>query len=87
MSTSKLEAKQRIEKALGDIERAQNHLLNACESLSRINGACDEWERIGKVYDTVKASWYVVRNLSFNDSLDLDSDAKRTFEARKSGAR
>ena len=50
-------ADERILSALKRIERAQVELDQACSDLSPVLGWATEWERGGKVSDTVKALW------------------------------
>lgn len=83
LSPTQYEALRRARAALERIAEAQARILDACEYLCRIDGLCPEWEIVGQEYDRLKALWHKV-NLRVNGGgFDLDSDAKRAFEARK----
>lgn len=51
-------AEQRILSALKRIERAQTELNEACSDLSSVLGMVRNWERCGKVANSVKAFWH-----------------------------
>lgn len=67
-------ARRKIQLALKELESAQRALGNACEELSPIVGLSDDWERVGKLYDTVKAEWHRINALE--GPFRLDSEDK-----------
>lgn len=70
-------AKARIDKALAEIEKAQESLQAACQLLCPISGFVREWESTGKLYDKVKAQWHRVARRARSFEYDLDESAKR----------
>ncbi len=54
------EAKRRVQKALQQIEEAQNLLGAACATLSSLCYARPEWNATSKLHDRVKSHWYKV---------------------------
>jgi hypothetical protein len=68
-------ARQKYRKALVLIESAQNRLAEACQELSPLIGAIDQWELVGKHYDLVHQLW---RNVAYNiarDNVRMDSNS------------
>lgn len=75
-------AQQKIDRALDKIEAAQKLLSEACSELCPIIGMCDEWTRVGDLYDKVKAGWHLVNDGRYGRIIDLDSDAKRVLHGK-----
>jgi hypothetical protein len=67
-------AQAKVAQALRDIEAAQVLLGNDCAALSPVVGLVKEWERIGKLYDKVKAEWHRLNQM--DGPFRLDSEPK-----------
>lgn len=82
---TKAHAYAKVQRALDRIEAAQNQIGEACSELSGICGAHPEWERLGKLYDKIKAHWYDTRDRlgAKHDAgkLDLDEMARARVNA------
>lgn len=76
MSQSKVIARAKFHKALALIERAQHLLSDACQELSPLTGAVDQWKLVGKHYDQVHQLWRDVAYSGARNIVDLDSDNK-----------
>ena len=66
-------AHARVDRALKEIERAQESLRKASELLSPIVGFAEEWEETGKLHYRIKQHWHKVHALSGGD-YDIDED-------------
>ena len=53
-------ADARVRVALRSIEEAQALLDQACQALSSVRGMLIEWQKVGKLSDQAKATWYAV---------------------------
>lgn len=69
-------ARQKYQKALALIERAQNILADACGELSPLVGAHKEWAKLGKEYDRIHELRRALAYSYARDNVDLDSTAK-----------
>ena len=65
-------AKARVRDALRHIEAAQLELHRAMDSLSPVVGLVEEHERVGDLYDKVKAEWYRLDGLDGPFRLDSE---------------
>lgn len=69
------EAQRRVRQALQQIEAAQNQIGSACATLSSLRHAAPQWKATSKLYDTVHAHWYKVRDaLEGNTKVELDPE-------------
>lgn len=83
MTSSKIEAKKRVDEAKYILEHiVQNALGEAANKLSRIVW-CPEYDDIDKLYDQVKALWHKLDQRSRSPKIDLDESAKAKFESRE----
>lgn len=75
------EAARRIRAALECIESAQWKISDAREAICRICGPTvpKEYDRLGKLYDQIKAHWYSLELKLGGGRFDLDSDAAQSF--------
>ncbi len=74
-------ARERVMTALVHLQAAQNHLADACSDISPVVGMVKEWERLGKLYDKVKAEWHRLNRLDGAFRLDSESQAKVALHA------
>lgn len=65
-----------MDQVLELIERAQGLVGRACEILCPITPLCPDWERLGRLYDSIKAEWHMMNEVRNAGGYDLDSDAK-----------
>lgn len=75
-------AREKFNKALALIEKAQHLLGEASSELSPLIGAVDAWELVGKHYDLIHGLWRSVAYNTPQARLDLDEDAKRRLRAK-----
>ena len=86
------EAEGRIRAALACVESAQWKISDAIQAISRINGPAipEEYDRLGKLFEQIKAHWYSLETKLNGGRFDLDSDAAAKylaeFNASKDGA-
>jgi hypothetical protein len=73
-------AKQRVLRALGDVQEAQDALDRASAELSAIQYAHPAQKRVGALRDRVHAEWYRVARL--RDDLRIRIDRDPTPEER-----
>lgn len=87
MSTSKtasqLEARRRIDRALELLERAQHLVGDACEAICPLTPLCDDWERLGRLYDSIKVEWQTMNRVRNGGGYDLDQEARARFLAEQ----
>ena len=62
LAARKTAAEVRVQAALGAIQEAQALVERAAQALSSVNGLCPEYEKLGRLYDQVHRTWYVVRD-------------------------
>ena len=55
-------ADARVRAALASIEEAQALIGRATQALASVNGVCAEYQKLGRLYDQVHRTWYVVRD-------------------------
>lgn len=48
----------RVKAALDHIQTAQLELSHAQADLSAVRGYVDDWRRLGKLYERIRAEWY-----------------------------
>jgi hypothetical protein len=60
--TREAAADARVRTALVYIEEAQALIGRATQALSSVNGVCAEYQKLGRLYDQIHRSWYVVRD-------------------------
>jgi hypothetical protein len=60
--TREAAADLRVRAALVYIEQAQALIGRATQALSSVNGICAECQKLGRLYDQIHRSWYVVRD-------------------------
>ena len=61
-ATREAVADARVRAALACIEDAQGLIDRAGQALCSVEGMRPEWNRMGRVYEQVKRSWYAVAN-------------------------
>ena len=69
-------ARLRVAATLNAIEAAQADIDRAVQALSAVRGFLPQYERLGKIYDTVRAAWYAVeqRRCALGERIQLDHD-------------
>jgi hypothetical protein len=77
------EARLRIERALANIQEAQNQLGNACAELSALEGGVPVWKATSKLYDSAHALWYRVERFRQQGRYRLDSINVQALERRQ----
>jgi hypothetical protein len=85
LSDRRVAAELRVRAALRAIQEAQALINDATQALSSVNGLCAEYEKLGRLYDAVHRTWYVVRDkadvVKRRGRLTLDHEPD-DFEAR-----
>jgi hypothetical protein len=69
---SRAQARARVERALREVQEAQNRLNAACEQLSSCIGALRQWGQVGREADRCKRLWYAIAKLRESKTLDMD---------------
>jgi hypothetical protein len=69
-------ARLRVAATLNAIEAAQADLDRAVQALSAVRGFVPQYERLGRIYETVRAAWYAVeqRQRALGERIQLDHD-------------
>lgn len=80
--TLKLAARQRVNRALALIERAQNDLGSACAELSTLEGGVPVWNACHKLTDKVHAFWYRVEAFRNGGRYKLDRTHVEALERK-----
>lgn len=70
--TLRLAARERVQRAMTLIERAQNDLGAACAELSALEGGIPVWTACHKLTDKVHAFWYRVDSFRQRGRFKLD---------------
>jgi hypothetical protein len=69
-------ARLRVAATLNAIEAAQADLDRAVQALSAVRGFVPQYERLRRIYETVRAGWYAVekRQRALGERIQLDHD-------------
>jgi hypothetical protein len=82
-------ALRRVNRALNEIQAAQDALGRASAELSSVQYGAPTQDRIGKLYDRVHAEWYRTRRLLDDARIRIDRDPtaeeRAAFAAPKAG--
>ncbi len=90
LAARKAAAEVRVRTALAAIQEAQGLVDRAAQALSSVNGLCPEYEKLGRLYEAVHRTWYVVRDKADGVSrrgrltLDHEPDEREARWARES---
>jgi hypothetical protein len=76
MVTSREIAEARVRAALEHLQQAQVEVERARQQLAAVVGVLPEYDRLGKLYERVRAEWYRLAAKRGSPRLDLDSDAR-----------
>lgn len=76
------EARRRMNDALEKIEQAQSLVDDACRLLCPLTPLSNDWARVGKLYDRIKAEWHRMNLLRNGDHFTLDPDASERIERK-----
>lgn len=62
LAVRKAAAEARVQAALDAIQEAQGFVDRAAQALCSVKGVSAEHERLGRLYDQVHLTWYIVRD-------------------------
>lgn len=79
-------ARERANRALALIERAQNDLASACAELSTLEGGVPVWNACHKMTDQVHAFWYRVERFRNGGRYKLDRTHAEALQRRMTQA-
>lgn len=72
-----------MDKVMDLIQKAQYLIGDACQLMCPITPLCEDWEKLGKVYDVIHAEWHRLNLVRNGNHYDLDGDEKARFEAKQ----
>jgi hypothetical protein len=80
-------ARARVVATLAAIEAAQAKLDDAVQALSAVRGFLPQYERLGEIYETVRAAWHEVeqRRQMLGGRINLDHDEPTAYELAQWG--
>jgi len=80
-------ARARVAATLAAIEAAQTNLDDAVQALSAVRGFLAQYERLGEIHETVRATWHAVeqRRQTLGARIRLDHDEPTPYELAQWG--